>query len=82
MLNYEKRSPEYDFPLTLDRQKKLMELLLFFQKKKNGENYTSGCMVREICFWQLEKIDKIMAIFPKKKKKKKNTIIFFLGGQN
>ncbi len=32
MLNYEKRSSEYDFPLTFDHQKKLMELWLFFQK--------------------------------------------------
>ncbi len=34
MLNYEKRSPEYDFPLTFDNQKKLTELWPFFKKKK------------------------------------------------
>ncbi len=34
MLNYEKRSTEYEFLLTFDHQKKLMELSPLFQKKK------------------------------------------------
>ncbi len=45
MLNYEKQSPEYDFPLTFDCQKKLTELCPFFQKK--SKNYTNGGRVRE-----------------------------------
>ncbi len=45
MLNYEKRSPEYDFSLTFNRQKKLTELWPFFQKE--SENYTYGGVVRE-----------------------------------
>ncbi len=48
MLNYEKRSPKYDFPLTFERQKKINGIVAVFpKKKKRGENYTNGGMVWE-----------------------------------
>ncbi len=36
MLNYEKRSLEYDFPFTFDHQKKLTELWPFFLQKRKS----------------------------------------------
>ncbi len=50
MLNYEKQSPEYDFPLIFDRQKKFTKLCQSSKgkkKQKKTENYTNDGMVRE-----------------------------------
>ncbi len=45
MINYEKRSLEYNFSLTFNGQKKLTKLWSFSHQK--SENYNNGGMVRE-----------------------------------